>query len=143
MIARLRPFVSAAALAALLVSWTTGVWAAACMDGPPPPVVAMAAEAKAPAEAPHTHAMHAGMGHAARPAPTPSRPGPNPTRQDRPDAGTSCPMMIVGGGSCTGPLAGPPSPGGEAAAPAPIAYAPVVGVRDRLIPISIFHPPKG
>ncbi|HEU0052958.1 MAG TPA: hypothetical protein VFQ39_07260, partial [Longimicrobium sp.] len=126
MLPRLRRIASAAALAALLVTWTTGVWAA-CMRGP---------ETTVPASA-HAHAMHGGHGamrHAAHhaPAPQPGRPRHDPPRHD---AQPPCPMMVTTGGSCTGPLAGAPSPAAEPVAAAPAMYAPADGVRELIIPI--------
>lgn len=142
MTARLRPAFAALAALALLVSWTMGVWAAACMG---PPASAVSIEQGADGHAmDHAAMSHGGMDHAAHHghagggshgAPSPAPEGDRPGTPEPP-----CPVMLAGG--CVGPLAfaaAPPS------APDPLpaaAYAPAADVAPLTLPISIFRPPE-
>jgi hypothetical protein len=109
----------------LMVSWTTGGWAAAC------------AQSAAPAAQPHAtahHAMHGGMHHHPRPAP--QRPAPHGEMPD-------CPVMAMNGGSCLGAAHVPTI----ASAPAEAAfdaagYLPADAIRDRLLAFTHFRPPE-
>lgn len=110
----------------LLVSWTTAGWAAACARAP---------EANA-AHAVHAMAMHHGM-HAAM-----HHPAPPPQRTPR-GGDTECPLLALGGGSCIGAAHLPAVVSAPAAAFARAdGYPPDAGVRDRLLAVSLFHPPK-
>ncbi|HEX2202145.1 MAG TPA: hypothetical protein VHG91_02550 [Longimicrobium sp.] len=129
---RLRPFASALAALALLVSWTVGAWAAPCPEVAAPSAVEMAME-HGGAHHPGGHAAH----HSETPAPAPADDGRAPV----PDA-PECPMLAVGG-TCAGPLLAP----AESAVAAPSAarvtgYVAAPGVRDRLPSDALLRPPE-
>ncbi|HSU15422.1 hypothetical protein [Longimicrobium sp.] len=113
------------AAVALLVSWTTAGWAAAC------------ARPSAPGAGMHAMGMHHAMHH--QPAP----PGPERHRAPRGGETPECPLLAMNGGSCLGAAHLPAIVSAPASALAPDAgYPPADGVRDRLIAISVFHPPR-
>ena len=112
---------------ALLVSWTTGGWAAACARP-------SGATAAAHAMAMH-HPMHGAMHHHAPAAPRPDR--------HRGGEMPECPLLAMNGGSCLGAAHLPAIVSAAASAlAADHGYPPADGVRDRLIAISVFHPPR-
>lgn len=133
MLPRLRPFASLAASLALMVSLTSGAWAAACMDGE------TEAEPRASSDV-HAHGGHARHGRHA-PAERALVPAPDPDRPPVPEV-PGCPMMVAGGGSCVGPIAPPASAGGAGAPVTAIGYTQPAEVRVLLLASSIFRPPE-
>src|SRR5215218_953364 len=109
----------------LMVSWTTGGWAAAC------------AQPAAPAAQPHAmahHAVHGGMHHHPRPAPQRRVP-----HGEMPE----CPVMAMNGGSCLGAAHVPTIASAHAEASFDAAAYPAAdAIRDRLLPFSHFRPPE-
>lgn len=109
---------------ALLVSWTTGGWAAACASAPEPHAHGMAMH----------HPMHGGMMH---------HPMPEHRRAPRGGEAPGCPLLAMNGGSCLGAAQLPAIVSAPASSlAASDGYPPAEGVRDRLIAISLFHPPR-
>jgi hypothetical protein len=142
MMPRVRSFARLLSSLALMVSWTTGGWAAACAQG----AVAAPSEVPASAEAPEHgmhamahHGVHGGMHrHAPPPAPRPA-PGRPAPRGEMP----ACPLLVMNGGSCLGAaqlpsvvsLPAPPLAGAS-------GYPPADAIHDRLLPLSLFRPPE-
>ena len=124
-----RVYAAARVLAALalLFSSTTAGWAAACARAPETP----------PAQA--MHALHHGaMQHHAADHPAP----PRPEHRSGGD-GPECPLLAMNGGSCLGAAHLPAIASAPAGAFAGSdGYPPARGVRDRLLAISLVHPPK-
>ncbi|HYH82487.1 MAG TPA: hypothetical protein VEX86_22035 [Longimicrobium sp.] len=136
---RARAFARLLAAVALLVSWTTAGWAAAC---------AQRASERADAPA-HGHAMahagthdgaHGAMHHPAPPAPAPEpEPGPPEPAGEVPP----CPLLVMNGGSCLGAPQLPSAAPLPAFAPADMGgYPPADAIHDRLLPLSLFRPPE-
>ncbi|HEX8905978.1 MAG TPA: hypothetical protein VF771_14110 [Longimicrobiaceae bacterium] len=124
---RLAAAVRMLAALALLVSWTTAGWAAACVRAPEQATV------------PAAHAMMHHGGHGAMHHPAP-RPEPRAPQGD----GPGCPLLAMSGGSCLGAAQLPAVVSAPAAAFADgDGYPPAAGVRDLLLPVSLFHPPRG
>jgi hypothetical protein len=87
------------------------------------------------------HAMHHGaMRHHAAHRPAPPRPE---HRTPGGGDGPECPLLAMNGGSCLGAAHLPAVASAPAGAfAASDGYPPVDGVRDRLLAISLFHPPR-
>jgi|GEM_PF-2535003 len=138
MIPRARSFARLLASLALLVSWTTGGWAAACVQG----ALASADASPRPGATEHAmahHGMRGGMHHHTSPSapkPKPGRPAP---RGEMPP----CPLLVMNGGSCLG-AAQLPSVVSIPAPPLASAsgYPPADAIHDRLLPLSLFRPPE-
>lgn len=129
---RVSAFARTLAALVLLVSWTAGGWAAACASAPPAP------EPHAHALAIH-HPMHGAMHHR---VPTPS-PSPEHHRAPRGGERPDCPLLAMNGGSCLGAAHLPVTVSAPASSlAASDGYPPAAGVRDRLMAISVFHPPR-
>lgn len=136
MMPRVRSFARLLAALALLVSWTTGGWAAACAQGA---VTSADAAERAPdhAMAMAHHGMHGAMHHHAPPSsPEPKRKGP---RGEMP----ACPLLVMNGGSCLGAAQLP----SVVSLPAPplvdrTGYPPADAIHDLLLPLSLFRPPE-
>jgi len=79
------------------------------------------------------HPLHGGMHH---PAPEHHR---APRGGERPD----CPLLAMNGGSCLGAAHLPAIVSAPASSlAASDGYPPAAGVRDRLMAIFVFHPPR-
>lgn len=125
MMPRLSAAVRVLAALCLLVSWTTAGWAAACVP----------ASDAAPAWAMHAMMHHGAMHHPAAPRPE--------HRAPRGGDGPECPLLAMNGGSCLGAAHLPAIVSAPAAGfAASDGYPPADGLRDRLLAISLFHPPK-
>jgi len=144
MIPRVRSFARLLASLALMVSWTTGGWAAACAQGAvaqaeASPSSDTAEQAMHAMHAMAHHAMHGGMHHhASPPAPKP-KPGQPAPRGEMPP----CPLLVMNGGSCLGAAQLP----SIAAVPMPpladeSGYPLADPIHDRLLPLSLFRPPE-
>jgi hypothetical protein len=146
MMPRVRSFARLLAALALMVSWTTGGWAAACALG----AVASAAEAMPqPDAAGHGmhamahHGMHHGMHHHAPPPAPKPKPKPKPGQPAPRGQMPACPLLVMNGGSCLGAAQLP----SVVSLPAPpladaSAYPPADAIHDRLLPLSLFRPPQ-
>ena len=80
------------------------------------------------------HPMHGAMHH------------PAPEHRRAPRRGSEapeCPLLVMNGGSCLGAAHLPAIVSAPASSlAADDGYPPAAGVRDRLIAISVFHPPR-